>query len=154
MKSATILTTLATAMGVVAKNVTFSVSDAENNDLGSLVSLHSGAGFNFFFLSEGTSSQVYDLESDNVASLIVPDSQYPYNVGTLAQFFAVGPLITPLTLDLDDGVIENYNFWGCYNVNDPYNYSATRRAVLYNEKGNSTAPASDCIPLTLSLKNE
>lgn len=153
MKIATILSTFAAAMGAAATNVTFSVSDSENNDLGSLVSIHSGAGFNFFFLSEGANSQVYDLKSDNVASLVVPDAQYPYNVGTLAQFLAVGPLVTPLTLDLNDDVIENYNFWGCYNVNDPYNYSATRRAVLFTDKGNSTAPANDCISLTLSLND-
>lgn len=154
MKFATILTAFATAMGAAAQNVTFSVSDAQNNDLGSLVSYHSGAGFNFFFLSESTNSQVYDLNSDGVATLIGPSSEYPYRVGTLLLYLSVGPLITPVALDLDDDVIENFNFWGCYNVNDPYNYSAKQRAVLYTAKGNNTAPASECIPLTLSLKSE
>lgn len=153
MKTSTVLASLAVAMGAAARNVTLGVVDV-NFHKANINSRHSGAGFNYFFVGSETGyPDLYDLNDDGVATLNI-DSQYPYNVGVLGNYFAVGPLITPVKLEVADGAIDNYQFWACLNTNDPYNYSTKDRVILVNEKGNSTAPSSECISVKILVEDQ
>lgn len=148
MKAFTILSIAATALCASAQNFTFRVTDLNNKSIGNLTSLHSGAGFNYFFVNyPDPTPEMYYLDSENVAQLEV-EAPYPYLVGTLGNFLAVGPSISPMELSIVDGQVMNHEFTACFDVSDPYNYSKKYRAIVFNQ-GEVVSNESDCIPVRL-----
>ncbi|WPK26942.1 hypothetical protein PUMCH_004311 [Australozyma saopauloensis] len=150
MKTSFILTSLAAALSASAQLVTFGVVDEKNNNLGLPNNLHSGAGFDFYFVGANQEILQYNIDNNGVATLNV-NYEYPFHVGAFENYFAVGPAVTPANLEIVDNKITNWNFWACYDTSDPYNYSAKNRAIVVNEKGNSTAPGSQCIPVFITV---
>lgn len=148
-----IFTTLALAIGTSARRVSLQVSSPES-DVGKLVHIHSGAGSDYFFLDDNyPATDVYEVDDENKVTLVT-DSQYTYNVGAQGKWFSVGPLITPLKFQLgDNGIISNFNFWGCYDFDDPYHYSDNARAVLVTEAGNNFIPGQKCIALKVFIRD-
>lgn len=154
MKTSTILSIVASALGASAQNFMFRITDLNNESIGTLTSVHSGAGFNYYFVNyPNPNPEIYSLASDDVAQLEI-DSPYPYLVGTLDNFLAVGPSIAPVDLDIQNGQVMNQAFAACYNVNDPYNYSKTYRALVFLPQGEILSNESECIPVRLYIDPE
>lgn len=158
MKAATIFSIFATALGASlptsSQNYVLRVTDLNDQNIGNLTSLHSGAGFNYYFLNyPDSTTEVYTINSNGQAQLDV-NFQYPFNVGTQGDFLAVGPSISPITLDIQNEQIVNYNFAACYNVNDPYDYSKNYRAIVLFQDGETISNESNCIPVRIFIDPE
>ncbi|KAJ8143776.1 hypothetical protein OY671_003102 [Metschnikowia pulcherrima] len=147
MRSTTFaLSALASLAAVTAESVTFSAVSSDKSIDAPISSIHEGAGINYFLVAEGGSGEEFDLENGVATS---KQGQYTANVGLLGSIFAAGPAVSPSTLEFDGNTVENYNFFACKNIGDPYSYSTRSYVITANEKGNNTAPFGECTPVSI-----
>lgn len=140
--------TLATASLVAADPALLAVQ-ADGKDIGYLLSKHEGAGFNYFFVGNSGSAETYDYNPAN-QQLSFTSGSNVFNFGHQGSYLAIGPAINPEPLSLaSNDRISNYNFWACYNTNDPYNYSNSTQVIIITDVLATTQPFPSCTKVDL-----
>ncbi|KAK9453085.1 hypothetical protein V1511DRAFT_505613 [Dipodascopsis uninucleata] len=117
-----------------------------------LSSIHEGAGINYFFLYNSSNGQVLNY-NETGQQLWANLSSYIYTVGVIYNvlYLSVVSTADKITFASNGTLLLNGTsdgFYGCKNVNDPYNYSSQSYEVTHisqDEKPLST----DCIPFTI-----
>lgn len=152
MKYSTVLSAAALASSAIAEDIAFYIkSDNELNGNG-IYNTHEGAGINYWFASTSSSTTgplVYDAEAGTITEDL-SENFNPYFdlVGSFVAQSVLGPN-AKLTFD-DEGVLSingTSKLYACNNVNDPYMYSTSSRAIIYGD-----APNDACLPIQLVKK--
>ncbi|OWB57530.1 hypothetical protein B5S28_g3481 [[Candida] boidinii] len=152
MKYSTVLSAAALASSAIAEDIAFYIkSDNELNGNG-IYNTHEGAGINYWFASTSSSTTgplVYDAEAGTITEDL-SENFNPYFdlVGSFVAQSVLGPN-AKLTFD-DEGVLSingTSKLYACNNVNDPYMYSTSSRAIIYGD-----APNDACLPIELVKK--
>ncbi|KAK6453768.1 uncharacterized protein RJT20DRAFT_131193 [Scheffersomyces xylosifermentans] len=135
------------------QNVTLWVeSDNSTINGNGLSSLHEGAGINYVFLGQNAQTLIHDD---------VNNWLYFIPVEPLRQYFAVENNIAQVTVAFTDNTVTFENgylsyggstegFYALLNINDPYNYSKTQKALVHYPDG---APEG-AIPLKIRVQTE
>ncbi|RLV93952.1 Cell wall protein PGA30 [Spathaspora sp. JA1] len=146
-------TTLTTALVFTAANVLadivpvqlFVQSDDAALNGQALTSTHEGAGINYFFVDTNAQQLQYDEDNKQVFALLggnIPDARQSLLVsGNVLQLTVAGA--AEVTFD-SDGVATfdgSDALYAAKNINDPYNYSNVRFAVVSYPEGGAPAGA-------------
>lgn len=152
MKYSTVLSAAALASSSIAEDIAFYIkSDNELNGNG-IYNTHEGAGINYWFASTSSSTTgplTYDAEAGTITQALTESISVYFDIlGSNVAQSVVGPN-AELTFD-DEGVLSingTSTLYACNNVNDPYRYSESSRAIIYGD-----APNDACLPIELVKK--
>ncbi|WPK24657.1 hypothetical protein PUMCH_001937 [Australozyma saopauloensis] len=159
MKFTLASTVLAASSLAAADTIYFSVQDLASGKLiGSLYDAHELAGGQFFFVGSNPAYYDFDPVTKSVGYQL---GSLPYKLGKVVLngcdsfwgvFATIGGPGEALCYD-STGLVTNYNFWACSNVNDPYKYSWNSKVIMINALGNNTAPYPTCNKVNIYKKD-
>lgn len=134
------------SMAAVASAQTYSLGaeSADGSVSGLLTGYHEGAGFSYFVVT-GPGNELTLKDNTLVQDV---GNGITFAVMYFEQFLAFGAISEPAQLTFENNVLaSNETFWGCNNLNDPYNYSQKLKLIVFgDEKPNDT-----CVEVKIKL---
>ncbi|KAA8911704.1 hypothetical protein TRICI_003719 [Trichomonascus ciferrii] len=149
----------ATAGTVAALKLT--ASGGEMNDNG-IYCIHEGAAINYCFVNpESTTPQEfgYDEQAGAVTQKLNDQITLSMQVQPAGEYpvLMIAPGDSPDKWSIQDNHLavngSTDGFYGCKDINDPYNYSKNSYAIVYFANNTNSNTTAQCAKLTISTSN-
>lgn len=141
------LSTLAlSSMAAVASALTYSlgVESSDGSVSGLLTGYHEGAGFSYFAVT-GPGNEL-TWKGNNLVEDV--GNGITFAVMYYEPYLAFGAISDPAQLTFENNVlVSNETFWGCNNLNDPYNYSQKLKLIVFGDE----KPNDSCVEVKITL---
>lgn len=157
MKFSTVASLGAAATAAHALKLTATGGQLDNNGV---YCIHEGAAINYCFANpKSTDPQEfgYDESTGAITQKLNDEITLSMEVQSAGQYPVVmmGPGDSAEKWSIQDGQLavngSTEGFYGCMNINDPYNYSKDAYAIVYFGKDTNTT--AQCTKLTISAEN-
>lgn len=108
-----------------------------------LSSIHEGAGINYFLLGANGENLLFNGTAIRGEEVY----EYPFNLGVIFNYLALGPSVSPLTVSFNGDVLNplSGSYWACKNTLDPYGYTKSQYIIALGE----TKPFDECFEVTI-----